>query len=256
MNCNVLKKRKLNANENLCKAFDDKISLVNKLDEEIDKFQETLWKRITDFETFAAKILSLYIHFEDFKETFEKSVADVKDLVAETKKKLESDDNKVDSVGGMGLVGIETRIEISETRLQQILKHHSYLLDYASVFKSIKLPLNRVVDDIMECCLWIVHYDDDCDDDKGIKYSNATDRLIVYFTNSATFRFELTCKVATNSIRAHILVLDQKEPRVCQAANIYVKQICYGLHHVSGDFSLSCSDYYRDGNIYIRTELY
>ena len=74
----------------------------------------------------------------------------------------------------MGLVGMKTRIKISETRLEQILQYHSYLLDYASVFKSIKLPLNRVVDDIMKRCLWIAHYDDDCDDsddDKGIKCS-------------------------------------------------------------------------------------
>ena len=94
-NCNVLIKKKLNTNENLCKAFEDKMSLVNKLDEEIDQFQETLLKRITDFETAAETLL--LSHFADFKEIFEQSVVDVKDLVAGTKKKLQNDNNEVDS---------------------------------------------------------------------------------------------------------------------------------------------------------------
>ena len=254
-NCNVLIKQKLDANENLRKAFEDKMSLVNKLDEEIDKFQETLWKRITDFETAAARTLSLS-HFADFEEIFEESVAYVKDLVTETKKKLESDDNEVDSDDWMGLVGMETRINISETRLEQILKRHSYLFDYASVFESIKLPLNEVVfdDDGMECCLWIVHYDEH--GDKGIKHINGVNQLIVYFTGSASFRFELTCKVYTNSLRANIEVLDQKKPGTCRAANANVKKTFYRIFNVSGDISLSQSGYYRDGNIYIRTGLY
>ena len=123
----------------------------------------------------------------------------------------------------------------------------------------------------MDCCLWIVrsYQDDDseskdgsssdCDDsvvDKGMKYSNGNDQLIVYFINNAKFRFELTCKVATNYLYANIEVLDQKEPGTCGPVGVYVSKLCFGSFDVSGVFTLSCSDYYRDGNIYIRTELY
>ena len=296
-----LEKQKLKANENLCKAFDDKMSLVNKLDEEIDKFQETLWKRITDFETTASETLSLS-HFAGFKEIFEQSVADVKDQVAETKKKLENDDNEVDSGDDnevdsddvMRLVGMKTRIEISETRLEQILKYNSRLSDYALVFESIRLPLNTVVvNDGFKCCLWIVNSYreddseskgdskskddsssdcndsddkkvddsddkkvDDSDDKKGIKYSNGVDQLIVYFTKSAAFRFELTCKVDTNYLNANIEVLDQKKPGTWRAHNIYVQKISNGSFDVSGGFPLLCSDFFHDGNIYIRSKLH